>query len=275
MNSMLQVAPTSRSSAFGPARDYISFSALRTYQACPLKYFFKYVAGLPDESATATLLFGSAIHRAIEAHFREIQSGRPPPSLATLLGEYEQSWQERQDAPVQFGKDENAPTFRQQAERVLAKFASSELARPAGRIVAIEQPLRGCLVPDVPDLLGYVDLIVETAQEWILIDWKTSRARWTEEQFHSSIEQLLLYSALVPDRTPRKNICLQLSVITKTKEPTIESYVRPVDIHRLTRTKHVVQRVWRSIEAEHFYPSPSPQNCSSCGFRRACAAWSG
>ena len=31
-------------------RDYLSFSAIRTYQTCPLKYFFKYIAGLPEES---------------------------------------------------------------------------------------------------------------------------------------------------------------------------------------------------------------------------------
>src|SRR5437879_5873717 len=30
-------------------RDYISFSAINTLQACSLRYFFKYVHGLPEE----------------------------------------------------------------------------------------------------------------------------------------------------------------------------------------------------------------------------------
>ena len=34
-------------SVVGKQRDYISFSSIRTYQNCPLRYFFKYVAGLP------------------------------------------------------------------------------------------------------------------------------------------------------------------------------------------------------------------------------------
>ncbi len=275
MITLPTASPVSRGSAFGSDRDYISFSALRTYQACPLKYFFKYVVGLPEESASATLVFGSGIHRAIEHHFREIQSGHPPPGLAMLLEEYEQCWEERQSATLVFGKDENEQTLHHLAGRVLTKFMGSELARPAGRIVAIEQPLRGPIVPDVPDMLGYVDLIVETAQQWILIDWKTSRARWSAEQFQDSIEQLLLYSVLVPDRVPHQSVHLQLTVITKTKEPAIDSYIRPVDPQHLERTKRVVQRVWRSIEAEHFYPAPSPLNCGSCGFRRSCQAWSG
>ncbi len=32
-------------------RDYISYSAIKTYQECPLKYFFRYIAGLPDVNA--------------------------------------------------------------------------------------------------------------------------------------------------------------------------------------------------------------------------------
>jgi len=275
MRPLLSVSSTSRDSAVGSVRDYISFSALRTYQACPLKYYFKYVVGLPEESVPATLVFGSGIHRALELHFREIQSGHPPPSLATLLAEYEQCWQDRQSAPLQFGKDENEQTLHQLASRLLVKFASSAVARPAGRIVAIEQQLRGRIVVDVPDLLGYIDLIVETDQALLLIDWKTSRGRWGAEQVQDSLEQLLLYSVLVDNLVPHHLVQLQLTVMTKTKEPAIDSFIRPVDPQRLERTKRVLQRVWRSIEAEHFYPAPSPLNCGSCGFRRSCHAWTG
>ena len=48
-------------SIVGQDRDYISFSAIRAYQACPLRYFFKYVEGLPEESVAATLVFGAAL----------------------------------------------------------------------------------------------------------------------------------------------------------------------------------------------------------------------
>jgi len=33
-------------------RDYVSWSAISTFQTCPLKYKFRYVDGLPEESAS-------------------------------------------------------------------------------------------------------------------------------------------------------------------------------------------------------------------------------
>ena len=34
-----------------PQRDYLSYSAVRTFQGCPLKYRFRYIDGLPAPQA--------------------------------------------------------------------------------------------------------------------------------------------------------------------------------------------------------------------------------
>jgi len=60
-------------------RNYTSFSAITTYQACPLRYFFRYVEGLPEETVGSSLVFGGAIHSALEAHFRELLAGNSAP----------------------------------------------------------------------------------------------------------------------------------------------------------------------------------------------------
>src|SRR3989442_1498842 len=86
---------TQETSVIGKDRDYISFSSIRAYQACPLRYFFRYVAGLPEESVVATLVFGTAIHRAIEHHFRELLADNAPPSIDALIDHYSAGWQER------------------------------------------------------------------------------------------------------------------------------------------------------------------------------------
>jgi ATP-dependent helicase/DNAse subunit B len=44
-------------------RDYISYSAISTYQACPLKWHFRYVLGLSEKTVSSALVFGSAILR--------------------------------------------------------------------------------------------------------------------------------------------------------------------------------------------------------------------
>jgi putative RecB family exonuclease len=47
-------------------RDYISWSALSTFRTCPLKYKFRYVDGLPEESVSSALVFGTGIHTAVD-----------------------------------------------------------------------------------------------------------------------------------------------------------------------------------------------------------------
>ena len=55
-------------------RDYVSWSAISTFRTCPLKYKFRYIDGLPEESVSAALIFGTGIHTAIEQHFQSIPS---------------------------------------------------------------------------------------------------------------------------------------------------------------------------------------------------------
>jgi hypothetical protein len=93
-----------------PARDYISFSAIRTYQQCPLRYFFRYIAGIPEETISATLVFGSAVHRAIEYHFRELLESNSAATQEDLLRAYQSEWR-AQTLPVRFSREEQANSF--------------------------------------------------------------------------------------------------------------------------------------------------------------------
>src|SRR5262249_7248125 len=99
-------APPVARGSIAPERDYLSFSAIRLYQQCPLRYYFRYVASLPEETVSASLLFGSAIHRAIEHHFRRLLEGQAAPSVGELLAEYRAGWTDHA-APIRFGRDED------------------------------------------------------------------------------------------------------------------------------------------------------------------------
>jgi hypothetical protein len=88
-------------------------------------------------------------------------------------------------------------------------------------------------------------------------------------------EQLILYSELVKDFAPGKPLKLALIVLTKTKQVQIEQHWLSVEPRRVDRIKRIVERVWKAIAAEHFYPAPSPMSCGSCPFRGPCRSWSG
>lgn len=88
-------------------RDYISYSAVRTFQVCPLKFRFRYLDGLPESCTSSSLVFGSSIHAAIEACFQALLVGEPPPDLDALMAAYRQFWQANQTEQIQFGSAES------------------------------------------------------------------------------------------------------------------------------------------------------------------------
>jgi CRISPR/Cas system-associated exonuclease Cas4 (RecB family) len=158
---------------------------------------------------------------------------------------------------------------------MLDAFRQHDLSKAPGKILGVEEELRGTVVPGVPDLLGRVDLIAETPQELVVSDWKTSRSRWTQDQVDDAGEQLVLYSSLASDFAPGKRIRVEFVVLTKTKETNIDRHSLVVQPQQLDRTKRTVERIWRSIEAGHYYPAPSQMSCSSCPFRDPCRSWPG
>ena len=84
-----------------------------------------------------------------------------------------------------------------------------------------------------------------------------SRAKYTQDQVDESAAQLLLYGELARNFSPGKKLRLQFGVLTKTKEVSIEAHSIEFDALQLDLTKRVVERVWRAIQSEHFYPAPS------------------
>ncbi|MBA4020716.1 MAG: hypothetical protein C0483_26460 [Pirellula sp.] len=256
-----------------PPRNYLSYSSITTYQGCPLRYYFRYVAGLPEKTVSSSLVFGSAVHRAVEHHFNELMAGNEPPTLDALVGEYDRHWQEADPQAVQFGKGDDIESLSQLASKMFGAFQTSPLAMPAGRIIGVEEELRGNVVAGCPDLLGRIDLIIETADELVVTDLKTSRSRWSREQADDSAGQLLLYHELVRSFVPRKRVRLQFAVLTKTKEPAVDLHEVPADRRAVDRTKRIVEKVWKAIDNQVFYPSPSPMQCPGCSFRKQCRAW--
>ena len=280
MTSLLpapQASPTTLAAdaSHRPVRDYVSFSAISLYQRCPLRYYFRYVEQLPEESLSASLVFGRAIHRAIEFHFRELLAGNASPDRDTLLAEFNDGWEESPPEQIAYPKTETRDSLARLADRVLQAFAESDLAQPSGHILGVEEELRGRLIDGVPDVLARLDLLVESDGVLTITDFKTARSAWSGDQAENSAEQLLLYSELVRQRFPGLSIRLEFVVFTKAKTVAIGRHTVTLDLARVARTLQIVQRVWRAIADGHFYPNPSPLNCSTCPYRDPCRRWTG
>jgi CRISPR/Cas system-associated exonuclease Cas4 (RecB family) len=257
------------------SRDHISHSSVTLYQGCPLRFYFRYVAGLPETTVGASLVLGAAVHSGLQFHFEQLLAGNSAPDLDTLLEVFWDSWHQHDHQQVLFGKGENLNTIGHLADRMFRAFQQSSLACPTGRIIAVEEELRGELIPGLPDLLARVDLIVETDDAVEVTDFKTARTAWSTDHVVESASQLLLYGELAKPLAEGKKIRLGFAVLTKTKVPDISVHSVPTNPQQVERTKRVVERVWRAIEEGHFYPAPSPLNCPSCPYREPCRTWRG
>ena len=264
-------------SVVGAKRDYISHSAITTYQQCPLRYRFKYVDGLPETVVSSNLIFGGAIHSALEFHFTELLCGNDSPSHDLLLDVFQEAWRGRstEHQDIRFGKSEDHTSLSALADRMLTAFREHPASASNDTVSGIEEELRGELIPGVPDLLARIDLLTTTDDALVITDFKTSRSRWSQNQAENSSSQLLLYSELARRLLPGWNVKLRFLVLTKTKSPIVESFDVAVSQHRARRTITVVEHTWEAIEAGHFYPAPSPMNCPACPFRSECNAWPG
>ena len=267
--------PTNEIAKTLTGRDYISWSAISTFRNCPLKYKFRYIDGLPEESVSAALVFGSGIHSAVEQHFQAILSGEEQPGIERPMFAYRSAWLPHDPDAISFGSSETRASLDALASKMLTAFLSSPAASVQGRVLGVEEEIRGMLVEGVPDLFGRVDLLTEDSDSLVITDIKTSRGKWSPEQVEDSGEQLLLYSHLASEISPGKKVATRFLVLTKTREPQIEEHVREVEPGNVKRTLAGVERVWRAISAGNFYPAPSTMSCASCGYREACRAWQG
>jgi len=274
MSTLVNACPNTIAEAL-TGRDYVSFSAISTYRRCPLQYCFRYIEGLPEETVSASLVFGGAIHAVAEFHFNQMMAGSTPPDLDTLLDVYRNAWNTKDQATIRFGKGDDVGSLGRLAERMIVAFQQSDVARPEGAVLGVEEELRGAVIEGCPDLLARVDLLVDDGESLVVTDLKTARSRWSQGQVEDSAEQLVLYGELARELAPDRPIRLDFAVITKTKEPAVTVHPVRVDAKRIERTKEVVRRVWRAIEARSFFPTPSPMNCTSCPCRSACRDWRG
>jgi len=256
-------------------RDYISWSALSTFRQCPLRYFFRYVAGLTEEGVSSALVFGSGIHAAVEGVYRAALAGEAKPTLEQSMFAYRSVWLPHEPDSIQFGSSETRDSLDALATRMLTAFLASPGASVTGRVLGVEEEIRGMLVEGVPDLYGRVDLLHEDEERLVVTDIKTSRGKWSAEQVEDSGEQLLLYSHLASEISPGKKLVTRFLVLTKTKEPVIEEHVSDATPEKVKRVLASVERVWKAIESGVFYPAPSIMSCSTCGYREACRAWKG
>lgn len=219
-------------------------------------------------------MYGSSIHAALQHYFEQLLASAERPDLDGLLDVFQETWRAC-DKPIQYGKREDFDFYCRLADRTLWAFLEGGWAYPEGQIVGVEEELRAPIIPGCPDILGRIDLLVDRGDALELRDFKTARSSWNDEHVAEAAPQLWLYAELVRPFAGGRPVKLAFAVLTKTQSPTFTLHAVADDARQIARTKRIAQRVWRAIEAGHFYPNPTAANCSTCPYRKPCQAWTG
>ena len=259
-------------------RDYLSWSQINSFRGCPRAFAFKYVEKAEPAFVSTALLFGGAIHSAIQ-HHHEVRFTGETATLDDLVEAYRLAWHERVqelgDVPVRYGAGETADTLLAMARGLLECFLDSELASPAGELIAIEEKLRGTIADDLPDVLAIIDLGYVADDGLHVVDYKTSRSKWSDAKVNESSEQLKLYRALAKELVdPDTPVHLHFGVLVKTKTPQAQQMdVAPAKGEGTEALASAIRPVWRAMQLGIDFAAPSAMGCGGCPFKKMCPAY--
>ena len=261
----------------------LSYSSLRTYLECPLRWKFLYVDKLP-EAPRSYFSFGRTIHSVLEELVRPflvpesvprksagaaqrrldewhggapLVEGRPAPmSKDQLLSTYDRLW-----VKEGYGSPEEETRYRSMGESMLLRYYDQFLEeRP--RPVAVEEYLQSSL--DGIPVHGYVDRIDLMASGGLeVVDYKTNRDLSLQEAQDS--DQLAMYQVLV-----EHNYALPVERLTLYHLRTLTPHRTPArSAPAIAQLSQKVGDVADGIRNGRFDPTPGRQ-CERCDFRAIC-----
>jgi putative RecB family exonuclease len=256
----------------------LSYSSVRTYLECPLRWKYLYLERLP-EAPRGYFSFGRTVHSVLEEllrpylrptarrtegltqrtleHFGDYRAEPPEPIRPEeLLELYERRW-----IPDGYESPEEERRYRELGRTLLLRY-HQEVVRQPPTPVAIEAHLEAKW-EGVP-IHGYVDRIDLTPAGGLeVVDYKTSRGLTVQDALTS--DQLALYQVLVEHNFP--NPVEGLALIDLRGGIHLASPPRPTQALAALRVS--VGEVSDGIRDEEYAPTPG-RACARCEFRDRC-----
>jgi putative RecB family exonuclease len=259
----------------------LSYSSVRAYLECPLRWKFLYIDRLP-ETPRGYFSFGRTVHSVLEELLRPLvlpaaRSTSEKESQTTLddfpgssgnltagrlrsrsemLELYRTSW-----VGDGYTSPDEERRYRQLGEEILVKFYDAVSLAPPSPI-AVEAHLEATW-EGVP-VHGYIDRIDRTPEGGLeIVDYKTTRELSSEDAEGS--DQLALYQVLVEKNFRDPVERLTLYHLRSQTPLSVPRRARPA----LSELHERVVTVRDGIRTEAYEPTPGRQ-CSRCEFRGIC-----
>ena len=282
----------------------ISYSAVQTYQQCPLKYKLSYIDRIETEYTTDSLFLGSTIHSALEACMLKFKDTGRLMSCVELHRTYTDIFGEKiRHKKIRYHEGWNAQRLERMGRNMLSCWLSKFIgySRSVEEVIAVEQrfeiqahdPESGFQLSRT--ITGVIDLILKL-QSWpkscyietpfgirefknysyLILDHKTAVQKFPDMKINRDL-QLTLYQfaslklGLIPDR---EKAIVGFSVLLKKQTPEFQLYTsRRTELQERQMLK-TFSHVTDAIDLQLFYPSYNTITCKNCPYlERECRDW--
>ena len=246
--------------------DHLSYSSIKAYLTCARAWKYQYVEKVPTY-ATSALVFGSAIHNAIEAYVKSDRS-QPPATF------WDSAWQAAtgsEGKEVAWGAERPEEHYNEglrilgndQVQYNLATIQAS--TDDQGHKIERRVELR---VPGVPiPIIGYIDIQMA---DGVPGDFKTSSRSWTSDQAQEETQSLFYLAALNQAGATVEGWRFRHLVIVKTKTPQMQIFEHRHAPGEIFWLFGMIGNVWTGIQADVFPENPGTWKCNP----RFCDFWS-
>ena len=251
----------------------VSVSQLNLYLTCSLKYRFQYVDRLPRLYRAASMVFGSAIHKALEWLHKERKAGRNPP-LDQLLRTFGADWHAQcLDNEIRFANGDDPEKLILKGKELLSEY----YRMPASRVKDAELFFQIPLVnPETGEVLGIplrgvIDLIEE---DDVIGELKTSLKSWSLADLPDNL-QLTAYSYAYEVLFGRPTKDLKGINLVRTKQPKVQTLITGREKKDYERLFCLAKEFLRGIRAGVFIPNRGCWMCKDCEYDQDCREWTG
>ncbi len=177
-------------------RNQFSFSRLKTFHQCPLRYRYRYLKGMREAFRSIESYLGSTVHEVLEWLYGE-HGETSTPDLSAVLDDFARRWEASwSDDVAVIRVSDSTDDFYRLGREMLTRFFRETYARDSSHTIALEQRFSVRLAPNLV-FTGIADRVGRTEKgRLFIVDYKTSSRKGTPSEFSEGL-QAPLYASCV------------------------------------------------------------------------------
>jgi putative RecB family exonuclease len=253
-----------------------SYSKLRAFETCPLKFRYRYLDRVPTDLETIEAYTGKRVHEVLEALFRALAADPRPPELGEVLALYDEAWERAWHPQVEVVKETYTPNdYRRLGNRCLTTFYRGNWPFASDRTLALETPIEFDLDlerPDGPRVKGILDRVARgVAGELLIHDYKTSTYLPRQQEILADL-QLAIYQLGAARRWPgAPGVKLIWHFLAFGRRVTVRLGPTGIEEKQAVLARRI-EAIAEATAARSLPARVSPL-CAWCSYRRLCPAY--